>query len=182
MKVPLAAIGTTARLQELRELFDKLERTVNERFGDHYEIKAGDESQSDGEWSRQLKIRQGFKIGSSIELKADLENDKEGTVMVDESSKLENWLYAGILLPSVLFGIHATRQDIGFFAFFPGKKLGAILGGLLMVIPGAMLALAVKKIVMRSVEPKIEKLIEKVNQVCSTLTKSSPATEQDQKS
>ena len=144
-------------------LKSKLEEVVaklHKKFGGEYELTSDDFDEADEDWSHEIKIRKGNKIGVEVDLKWEKSNPNLLSLEVDEGSKLGNRILYGCLIGfSILCAVMASN-DIPPLAFLPGSyKLATGLGGVIGLIPGGILGFGLKSYFLKDEKAANEALL-----------------------
>lgn len=137
------------------ELLAKLQS----KFGNEYTISSDAFGELDKEWTHDIKIRKGSKIGAEVSLKWEQTSPTTLTLEVDESSKLGSMITLGILLPFAVIGAYLAYNDIAPLAFLPGQKIAAGLGGLIAMVPGLIVVVLLKSILLKNVKEENKQLL-----------------------
>jgi hypothetical protein len=146
----------------LREATLKLMAKLQTHFGSEYVISSDDFATPDKDWSNEIKIRKGSKIGASVSMKWENSAPNSLKLSVDESSKLGNIITYGILLSFIAIGAYMGHNHIFPLHFLPGRKIAAGLGGLLAALPGMLLVFVIKAILFKGEKAENAKLVQDV--------------------
>ncbi len=143
-------------------ILDKLKK----KFGNKYEISSDELAAVEKEyWSHNIKIRQGNKIGAEVSLKWVQTLPSMLKIEVDESSKMGNYIFLGIIIPFMILGGYMGSNDIEPLAFLPGRKIAGALGAVIAFIPATILASIVKSLLLKDAKQENAKLINEVREV-----------------
>lgn len=132
---------------------------LKSQFGNAYTVSAGDFGELDKDWTYQIKIREGNKIGAEVTLKWEQTKPTILTLEVDESSKMGSVITYGTLLPFTATGAYLAYNDIEPLAFLPGHKIASGLGGLIALIPGLIVVFILKSILLKNEKEKNRQLV-----------------------
>ncbi|AUP78540.1 hypothetical protein [Flavivirga eckloniae] len=141
---------------------------IEQRFHNGYEIKYSEPKVPEKDWSHEIKIRKGNKIGVLIGLKWEKDTPYTFGIEITESSITGNMLTYGIIIPISLVGAYMGVNDIEPLTFLPGnRKLAAGLGGLIGLIPGGIMVYVIKSIFMKKEKKESSELIREIIEVIS---------------
>lgn len=140
---------------------------LKDRFGHEYEVKANEFGTFDKDWSHEIKVRKGNKVGAEVEFKWEESSPDVVTLEVDESTKMGSWLTYGILLPFVAAGAYMGYNDMAPLEFLPGQKIAGGLGGLIALVPGIILLSVAKSSLLKSARAQNAQLLGEVRQAVS---------------
>ncbi|RWW91778.1 hypothetical protein [Flavobacterium cerinum] len=135
---------------------------LKEKFGNEYIVTAGDLGEVEKNWSHEIKVRKGNKIGAEVTLKWEQSQPEIVTVEVDDSSKMGSWITYGTLLPFVVIGAYLAYNDMAPLAFLPGQKVAAGLGGLIALIPGLIAVSILKTLLLKNEKEQNTQLVNEV--------------------
>ncbi|TSE02544.1 hypothetical protein [Aquimarina algiphila] len=131
----------------LLEASNKIIEKIQERFANSYEIVSEEFKSPDKDWSREIKVSRGNKVGSVIDLNWTKDMPTKLEIDVTKSSKIGRILIYTIGISFLLLGAYMGMNDIEPLAFLPGYKLAAGLGGLIALIPAAILIFILQKMI-----------------------------------
>ncbi|UII77383.1 hypothetical protein LV716_06320 [Flagellimonas sp. HMM57] len=140
---------------------------LKNEFGEAYEISFSDIEPPKEDWSHEIKIRKGAKIGARLDLKWKKESPAIVEMNVEESSKIGNILIYVVLIPISLICAYMGLNNIEPLAFLPGRKLAAALGGIVGLIPGGLLIYFFKSIFLKQEKKENDQLILDIRKVIS---------------
>lgn len=138
---------------------------LRSKYGSDYNVTANEFGLFDKDWSHEIKIRKGGKIGAEVGFKWEESQPEILILEVDESSKMGALITYGVLVPFVIIGAYMGYNDIEPLTFLPGQKIAGGLGGLIALIPGLILAAIVKAIVLSKEKAQNIKLVNDVKQL-----------------
>lgn len=148
----------------LQKTANELKAKLSNQFGNQYTVSAGDFNMPDKDWSHEIKIRKGNKIGASVDLKWEKSTPDILKIDVSESSKLGSTITFGVLIPFLLAGAYLGYNDIEPLAFLPGQKIAGGLGGLIALIPGLIVVYLLKSMLLKNEKAENSKLLNDVQQ------------------
>ncbi|RZJ70282.1 hypothetical protein [Flavobacterium sp.] len=152
--------STTALLKLSNDLKNKLAA----RFGNQYEVSSGDFTKPEKDWSHEIKIRKGSKVGASVDLKWEKSKREIVKVDVDESTKLGTMITLGVLVPLLLIGAYMGYNNIAPLDFLPGRKIAGGLGGLIALIPGLIIVFVLKSALLKGEKAENAQLVASVKE------------------
>lgn len=152
--------GAAALQQKANEVKAKLAS----RFSNAYDISADDFKAPEKDWSHEIKLRKGDKIGASVDMKWEKSTPDTLVLEVSESSKLGSTITIGVLVPALLIGAYMGYNDIEPFDMLPGKRIAAVLAGLFMLIPGLIVVAILKSIMLKSAKDENAQLVREVTE------------------
>jgi len=144
------------------ELLGKLKN----QFGSSHTVSAGDFGLFDKDWTHEIKIRKGDKVGAEVTLKWEKSNPSELLIDVDESSKMGSMITYGVLFPFGAIGAYLAYNDMEPLAFLPGHKIAGGLGGLIALIPGLLVVYVLKSLLLKNEKEENKQLVIDVIKVC----------------
>lgn len=149
----------------LKNFANDILNQLNNRFGSEYNVTANEFGTFDKDWSHEIKVRKGNKIGAEVSFK--WEQSQPGIIQleVDESSKIGWQITYGILLPFVILGAYLGYNDMAPLAFLPGQKIAGGLGGLIAMIPGLILVSIIKSVLLKNEKELNAQLVKDVRQL-----------------
>lgn len=150
----------TALVKTVNDFTAKLQR----QFGAAYTVSSGTFTAPEKDWTHEITIRQGNKIGASVDFKWEKSSPDVVKIDVDESSKLGSAITYGVLVPFLLVGAYLAYNDMEPLAFLPGKKIAGGLGGLIAAIPGIIVVVLLRKMLLKNVKGQNDRLIAEVRQ------------------
>jgi hypothetical protein len=151
----------------LKETATALLTKLKNQFGSSHTVTAGDFSLFDKDWTYEIKIRKGDKIGAEVTLKWEQSNPTVLSIDVDESSKMGSMITYGVLLPFVIIGAYLGYNDMEPLAFLPGHKIAGGLGGLIAIIPGAIVVYLLKSMLLKNEKEENKQLVSDVISACN---------------
>jgi hypothetical protein len=136
---------------ELESIVAKLKSDLTPHFGGEYEISSDSLTliEENKTWSHSINIRKGMTIGASVDLNWEAEKPNELIMSVEESTKLGNTILSGSFVSFFSIGVILGYFNIAPFDFLPGKKLAGFLAGLIMLIPGIIIAFTLKNLLLK---------------------------------
>lgn len=140
---------------------------LKEKFGHEYDVKASEFRLVDKDWSHEIKVRKGTKVGAEVEFKWEESSPEVVTLEVDESSKMGSWLTYGIMLPFMIVGAYMGYNAIAPLDFLPGKKIAGGLAALIALIPALIIVSIAKSFLLKSAKAENTKLLSEVRQAVS---------------
>lgn len=143
----------------LKKTANDLKAKLSNRFGSQYTVSANDFTAPDKDWSHEIKIRKGNKIGAAVDLKWEQSAPNILKIEVDTSSKLGSTITFGVLAPFAIIGAYMAYNDMAPLAFLPGQKIAAGLGGLIAIAAGMTLVFILKLILLKNEKAENEKLV-----------------------
>ena len=138
---------------------------LKNKFGGEYIVTADEFGAFGKDWSHEIKIRKGNKIGAAVGFKWEQSQPEMVILEVDESSKMGTWITYGILLPCIIVGAYLAYNDMEPLAFLPGKKMAAGLGGLIFLVPGLVIVAILKKLLLKNEKEQNAQLVNDVRQL-----------------
>lgn len=154
----------------LQQASNTIKATLQSKFGSSYAISADAFIEADKNWSHEIQVRQGNKIGVAVGLK--WEKSTPDTVLLDasESSKMGNMITYSVLLLFLAIGGYMGYNNIEPLAFLPGSKIAGGLGGLIALIPGIIVVFILKSILLKGEKEQNAKLVNEVKLVLQSLS------------
>lgn len=157
--------NTTDKETSLKNIANDIMAQLKSKYGSEYTVTANEFGLFDKDWSHEIKVRKGNKIGAEVGFKWEESQPEIMTLEVDESSKMGSLITYGILVPFVIIGAYMGYNDIEPLAFLPGQKIAGGLGALIALIPGIIVASIVKSIVLRKEKAQNVQLVNDVRQL-----------------
>lgn len=151
----------------LKNLAGETLAQLKARFGNQYAVTADDFGEIGKNWSHEIKVRNGSKIGAAVTLKWEQTNPGNVSLDVEESSKLGTTVIYTCLLLFTSAGVLLAYNDMAPLAFLPGKKLAGLLGALISIIPGGIIGFVLKNILLKNEKEQNAKLVAEVRQFIS---------------
>ncbi|MBD3583508.1 hypothetical protein [Flavobacterium selenitireducens] len=158
-----ASVNTT-----LRQSATAIQSKLQTRFGSSYAVSAGDFTEAGNDWSHEIKIRQGSKIGAEVGLRWEKAIPDVLKLEVDESSKMGNRITYSVLFVFLAVGAYMGYNDIEPLAFLPGRKIASGLGALIALVPAIVLISILKSALLKGEKEQNAKLVREVRQVLQT--------------
>ena len=152
------------RETELKKTANDILKQLNAKFGNEYIVRANDFGLFDKDWSHEIKIRKGNKIGAEVSFKWENSNPEILTLDVDDSSKMGSWITYGILFPFMIIGAYLAYKDMEPLAFLPGKKIAGGLGGLIALVPALILVFIFKSLLLKNEKEQNAQLVDQVRE------------------
>lgn len=140
---------------------------LKNQFGHEYDVTANEFGVFDKDWSHEIKVRKGNKIGAEVGFKWEQSQPEVVTLEVDESSKMGSQITYGILLIFVAVGAYLAYNDMAPLEFLPGKKIAGGLGGLIAIIPGMIVVSIAKSLFLKNEKAQNAQLLNDVRQAVS---------------
>jgi len=144
----LPANSNKSKEETLHEFLENLDNLLNENFGGNYVISNDSFKAPEKEWSHAIKIRKGNKVGVQLDFNWNKTSPDDLEIEITKSSKMGSQITYSIFIIFILIGAYMGAKDIEPLAFLPGYKVAAGLGGLIALIPGAIVIFFIKKIVL----------------------------------
>lgn len=157
-------LENTGNTTALQNLVNGMAGKLQKQFGAAYVVSSGTFTAPDKDWKHEITIRQGNKIGASVDFKWERSSPDVVKIDVDESSKMGNAITYGVLVPFLLAGAYLGYNDMEPLAFLPGKKIAGGLGGLIALIPGIIVMAVLKKILLKNEKEANKRLVNEVKQ------------------
>ncbi|WP_177736045.1 hypothetical protein [Flavobacterium inviolabile] len=154
----------------LKQAANDITSILQSKFGSSYAISADDFTDADKNWSHEIKVRQGNKIGAAVGLKWEKSTRDVLKLDVSESSKMGNMITYSVLLLFLAIGAYMGYNNIEPLAFLPGHKIAAGLGGLIALIPGIILVAILKSILLKGEKEQNAKLVHEVRQALQSIS------------
>lgn len=154
----------------LQQASNHIKATLQSKFGSSYVISADAFIDADKNWSHEIQVRQGNKIGAAVGLKWEKSNPNVVLLDASESSKIGNIITISVLLLFLVIGGYMGYNKIEPFAFLPGYRIAAGLGGLFALIPGIILVFILKSILLKGEKEQNAQLVNEVRQVIQNLS------------
>lgn len=152
----------------LKSTSDEVFNQLKNKFGNEYDVTSSDFGEVEKDWSHEIKVRKGSKIGAEVSFKWEESKPDFIELEVDESSKFGWQLTYGILLIFLAAGAYIGYNNMEPLAFLPGKKLAGGLGALIALIPGLILLSIAKSILMKNEKIQNAQLVREVAQALSS--------------
>ena len=147
----------------LKKTANELINKLTSKFGNLYSIsKEENAASTDLEWSQEIKIRKGAKVGAAISLKWEATSVSVIKAEVDTDSKLGSIILYSVQIPFLIIGAYMGYNHIAPLDFLPGRKLAAGLGGVLALIPGGIVVYLLNKILLKDAKAENERLLEAI--------------------
>lgn len=150
----------------LKNVATTLMAKLNTQFGNSHTVSADEFGLFDKDWTHEIKIRKGDKIGAAVTLKWEQTKPSVLSIDVDESSKLGWIITLSVLIPFGIIGAYLAYNDIEPLAFLPGYKIAAGLGGLIALIPGSIVVYLLKSMLLKKEKEENKQLVIDVINVC----------------
>lgn len=151
----------------LKNFANDILNQLTSRFGSEYNVTANEFGTFDKDWSHEIKVRKGNKIGAEVGFKWEKSQPEIIQLEVDESSKMGSQITYGILFPFVIIGAYLGYNDMAPLAFLPGHKIAGGLGGLIAIIPGLIVVSIVKSMLLKKEKEINAQLVKEVRQLVS---------------
>lgn len=149
----------------LKNLANDILNQLKSRFGSEYNVTANEFGTFDKDWSHEIKVRKGNKIGAEVGFKWEQSQPEIIQLEVDESSKMGSQITYGILLPFVIIGAYLGYNDMAPLAFLPGHKIAGGLGGLIAIIPGLIIVSILKSVLLKKEKELNTQLVQDIKQI-----------------
>lgn len=150
----------------LKNVATTLMAKLKNQFGSTYTVSAGEFGLFDKDWTHEIKIRKGDKIGAEVTLKWEEAKPTVLTIDVDESSKMGSMITYGVLLPFAIVGAYLGYNDMEPLTFLPGQKIAGGLGGLIALIPGLLIVYILKSLLLKNEKEENKQLVSDVLKAC----------------
>jgi len=150
----------------LRSAATALATKLKNQFGSTHTVTAGEFAAVDKDWTHEIKIRKGDKIGAAVTLKWEQAKPTVLSIDVDESSKMGSMITYGVLLPFGAIGAYLGYNDMEPLAFLPGHKIAGGLGGLIALIPGLLVVYVLKSLLLKNEKEANKQLVSDVVTAC----------------
>lgn len=154
------------RETSLKNAATTLRTKLQNQFGSTHTVTAGDFGVFDKDWTHEIKIRKGDKIGAEVTMKWEEAKPTVLTLEVEESSKMGSMITYGVLVPLALAGAYLGYNDMEPLAFLPGHKIAGGLGGLIALIPGLLVVYVLKSILLKKEKEENKQLVSDVVKAC----------------
>lgn len=149
--------------ETLKQATNSLITKLFSKVGNHYSISAEENADpADKEWSQEIKVRKGAKVGAAISLKWEATSVSVIKAEVDTDSKLGSIILYSVQIPFLIIGAYMGYNHIAPLDFLPGRKLAAGLGGVLALIPGAIVVYLLNKMLLKDAKAENERLLEAI--------------------
>ncbi|WP_159025818.1 hypothetical protein [Aquimarina sp. Aq78] len=152
----------SAAKEEIKKFISGLGAKLNNDFGNEYIVSLGKDTEIEDDWSYDIKIRKGNKIGASLSLNWKKQHFNDLNIEVSESTKIGGFLMYGIVFPFMFVGAYMGANRIAPLDFLPGYKLAGALGGVIAFVPGMILMTLIKSIILKKYKEENETLRKKV--------------------
>lgn len=162
MVYELKAKDVNTAKEEIKEFVFGLTTKLNNGFGNEYIISLGKDTKIEDEWTYEIKIRKGNKIGTSVSLNWEKKSFSNLKIEVSESTKIGVFLIYGIVFPFMFVGAYMGANHIAPLDFLPGYKLAGGLGGLITGILGMILTSFLKTVILKKYKEENENLQKRV--------------------
>lgn len=146
----------------LKNTATELLTKLKSKYGNTYTVSANDFGVFDKDWTHEIKIRKGNKVGAEVTLKWEQVNPTTLTLEVDESSKMGSMITYGTLFPFAAIGAYLAYNDMAPLAFLPGQKVAGGLGGLIALIPGLIVVYILKSVLLKNEKEENQHLVSDV--------------------
>lgn len=146
----------------LKDKASELLSKLKSKFGNEFTVTAGEFGLFDKDWTHEIKIRKGSKVGAEVTMKWEQTNPTKLSLEVDESSKMGSMITYGTLLPFAVIGAYLAYNDMEPLAFLPGKKIAGGLGALIALIPGSIVVYLLKSILLKNEKEENKQLVSDV--------------------
>jgi hypothetical protein len=156
--LPLNLQGETKHEAAIQETVNQLIQHLKEIFGQSYEISYDKIEEIEKDWSYEIRIRQGNKIGAAVDIKWPEDNPSVLEIEVDESSKLGMMILTGSGVSFMVIAVLMAINDIAPLAFLPGRRIAALLGGLIGLVLGMIIGLILKSLLLKGEKETNNKL------------------------
>jgi hypothetical protein len=109
--------------ETLKKAANDLINKLTSKFGNLYSISTEENTAStDQEWSQEIKIRKGAKVGATIRLKWEATSASVIKAEVDTDSKLGSIILYGVQIPFLIIGAYMGYHHIAPLDFLPVEK------------------------------------------------------------
>jgi len=146
----------------LKATSDEVFNQLKNKFGNEYDVTASDFGEVDKEWSHEIKVRKGNKIGAEVSFNWKESQPDIIELEVSESSKFGWQLTIIILFIFLAMGSYLGYNNMEPLAFLPGKKLAGGLGALIALIPGLIILSIAKSVLMKNEKEINANLVDEV--------------------
>ncbi|PHK28913.1 hypothetical protein VF13_40440 [Nostoc linckia z16] len=153
----------------LMETVAAIKEKLTTRFGNSFEMTEDPIASPEKTWTHEIKIRKGNKIGVAVEFKWESTAPSALHLDASVSSKLGSMISYGVVIGFLMLGAYLAYNDMAPLEFLPGKKIAGGLGGLLFMIPGAIVAYILKKVILKDAQAENAVLLKEVKQYLTTL-------------
>jgi len=158
--------GTGTRETNLKNEATNLMTKLKNQFGSTHSVTADAFGELGKDWSHEIKIRKGDKVGAAVTIKWVKTNPEVLTLSVDESSKMGSRILYGGLFSFMAIGAYLGYNHIGPFAALPGQKIATALSALIMAIPGIIVVYILKSMLLKNEKEENKQLVASVINVC----------------
>ena len=163
MTINVEASAGINNTEILKKTANELINKLTSKFGNLYSIsKEENAASTDLEWSQEIKIRKGAKVGATISLKWEATSVSVIKAEVDTDSKLGSIILYSVQIPFLIIGAYMGYNHIAPLDFLPGQKLAAGLGGVLALIPGGIVVYLLNKMLLKDAKAENERLLEAI--------------------
>lgn len=149
----------------LKNIANQVLTILQNKFGSEYTVTASSFGPIEKDWTHQIKVRKGNKIGAEVEFKWEKSKPEVVKLEVTESSKLGSQVMLSTLAIFVITGALMGFNKIAPLAFLPGYKIAAILGGFIFLIPALIIATILKSILLKGEKAQNAQLVNEVTQL-----------------
>jgi len=156
--------NSTTREKALKNMANDTLAKLRTGFGNEYAVTADGFGEIGKDWTHEIKVRKGNKIGAAVTLKWEQSKPETVALEVDNSSKMGSQITYGTLIVFILTGAYLAYNDMAPLAFLPGKKIAAGLGGLIFMVPGIILVVILKSILLKNEKQQNAQLVNEVRQ------------------
>ena len=164
-KITYKLENTGDRETSLKKAATDIRSQLQSRFGSEYTITADEFGVFDKDWSHEIKVRKGNKVGAEVGFKWEQSQPDVLVMEVDESSKMGSQLTYGISIVLGAVGAYLAYNDMAPLEFLPGKKIAGGLGGLIGVILGLIIASVLKSVLLKNEKEQNAQLVNEVRQI-----------------
>ena len=151
----------------LKATADAVFAHLKSKFGSNYEVTSSEFGAVEKDWSHEIKVRKGNKIGAEVSFKWEESQPEIIILEVDESSKFGLQLTYGILFIFLVTGAYMGYNGVSPLDFLPGKKLAGGLGALIALIPGLIVLSVAKSVFFKNEKAENTQLVNDVKQAVS---------------
>lgn len=138
---------------------------LKSKFEGEYTIKANEFGAKEKDWTHEIKVRKGNKIGAEVSFKWEQSKPEIVSAEVSESSKLGSQIALFTLGIFFFGGALLAFNKVEPLAFLPGYKIAAVLGGFICLIPGLIVFMILKSVLLKNEKEQNNTLVQEVREL-----------------
>lgn len=138
---------------------------LQETFGANYEVKMEELKPIEDKWTCEITVRQGTKVGAGVDMTWKKSKPKILELDIDKSTKMGNMLMMGVLLPCFVIGAAMGVFGIPPLDILPDTKIGGLISGLIALVPGLIIMMILRSVLLGKHKEESNQLKEEVTKV-----------------